>query len=351
METHPQWRYVKIFSKFHRISLLLVILVAVLLINQSSIFAETDNSLEQAQTEIENKQNQISELKDQERALLSDLVALESQLQQNKEELDALQKSLRKTQSDLHKIQIAFRNKQEDLREKRNILKARLENIYIESRFINLDFILSCKDITTLLSRLNYLNLIAKQDAKLVQKVESQKQYLELAEIKMEQENRNLMELESSCKIKQAELDKKVSEKRDLLNKVKEEQLESEGSLRELQDKAIQIRIKMNKLQPPSRGTKRGTFRMLATGYCPCSKCCGSNTGTTATGLPAGKGVVAVDPRIIPLGTKLYISEYGEAIAGDTGRNIVGERIDLGFNSHTEATAWGKGWVVVDVLE
>lgn len=341
----------KIFSKHNKILLLLAILVALLLLSQSPIFAEPDNSLEQAQTEIENKQNRISELKNQERALLSNLVALESQLQQNRQELNALQKNLRKTQSDLHKIQISFRKKQEDFREKKNILRARLENIYMESRFINLDFILSCKDIASLLTRLNYLNLIAKQDAKLVQKVESEQQYLELAEVKMEQETRHLMELEANCKAKEAELDKTISEKRDLLDKVKEQQLETEEGLKELQAKAIQIRTKMNELQPPSRGVSRGSLRMLATGYCPCSSCCGSNKGITATGLPAGKGVVAVDPKVIPLGTKLYISEYGEAIAGDTGGNIIGNRIDLGFDSHSETIAWGKRWVVVDILE
>ena len=54
--------------------------------------------------------------------------------------------------------------------------------------------------------------------------------------------------------------------------------------------------------------------------------------GITRSGLPAGFGVVAVDPKVIPLMTDLYIPDYGRAVAGDTGGLIHGKRIDLGFD-------------------
>ncbi len=78
---------------------------------------------------------------------------------------------------------------------------------------------------------------------------------------------------------------------------------------------------------------------MVATAYTAgCSGC----SGTTALGYHAGQGVVAVDPRVIPLGTRLYIPGYGIAIAGDTGGAIVGHRIDLGFNSLSNALQFGR---------
>ena len=67
----------------------------------------------------------------------------------------------------------------------------------------------------------------------------------------------------------------------------------------------------------------------------------------TAIGRRAGHGIVAVDPRFIPIGTKLYISGYGWAIAGDTGGSIRGSRIDLGFDSDAEAMAFGRREVTV----
>ena len=54
--------------------------------------------------------------------------------------------------------------------------------------------------------------------------------------------------------------------------------------------------------------------------------------GITRSGLPAGYGIVAVDPKVIPLMTKLYIPGYGEALAGDTGGGVLGKHVDLGYN-------------------
>lgn len=83
---------------------------------------------------------------------------------------------------------------------------------------------------------------------------------------------------------------------------------------------------------------------MNATAYCPCSICCGSYAnGYTANGTKAGYGVAAVDTRVIPLGTRLYVEGYGYAVAADTGGAIKGNRIDLCYGSHQAALNSGFG--------
>ncbi len=90
--------------------------------------------------------------------------------------------------------------------------------------------------------------------------------------------------------------------------------------------------------------TAASALQMVATAYTAgCSGC----SGITATGYRAGHGIVAVDPRVIPLGSRLYIPGYGVAIAGDTGGAIRGNRIDLGFNSLGDAIQFGRRSVVV----
>ncbi|MHB8139792.1 MAG: 3D domain-containing protein [Vulcanimicrobiaceae bacterium] len=85
-------------------------------------------------------------------------------------------------------------------------------------------------------------------------------------------------------------------------------------------------------------------MHMVATAYTAnCTGC----SGITALGYHAGHGIVAVDPRVIPLGTRLYIPGYGVAIAGDTGGAIIGNRIDLGFNSLQAAIDFGRRTVTV----
>jgi cystine transport system substrate-binding protein len=74
--------------------------------------------------------------------------------------------------------------------------------------------------------------------------------------------------------------------------------------------------------EPPPAPARPGTsMTVYATGYCL--------RGTTATGLPVGPGIVATDPSVIPLGTRMTIPGYGEGVAADTGGAIVGKRIDV----------------------
>lgn len=91
-----------------------------------------------------------------------------------------------------------------------------------------------------------------------------------------------------------------------------------------------------------------GAIEMEASAYLPGD---GDGYGITATGIPATYGVVAVDPSVIPLGTRLYIPGYGEAIAADTGGAIVGNRIDLCMESYGEAMAFGRRSVTVYIVE
>lgn len=93
----------------------------------------------------------------------------------------------------------------------------------------------------------------------------------------------------------------------------------------------------------------RRVLEMKATAYAPGD---GSTPGQyTATGVPARRGVAAVDPRVIPLGTRLYVDGYGPAVAADTGGAIKGNRIDLAFDTPAEARAFGVRTVKVYILE
>ncbi|MHB9150403.1 MAG: 3D domain-containing protein [Thermoleophilia bacterium] len=73
--------------------------------------------------------------------------------------------------------------------------------------------------------------------------------------------------------------------------------------------------------------------------------------GTTATGVPVAPGVIAVDPRVIPLGTRLYVPGYGEGIAADTGGDIKGNTIDVWMSSAQAASDWGIKTLTITVYD
>jgi 3D (Asp-Asp-Asp) domain-containing protein/peptidoglycan hydrolase CwlO-like protein len=77
-----------------------------------------------------------------------------------------------------------------------------------------------------------------------------------------------------------------------------------------------------------------GSMTVTATGYCL--------KGSTATGLPVGPGIVAVDPSVIPLGTRMTIPGYGEGVAADTGGGVSGARIDVWMASCQDAASFSR---------
>lgn len=102
-----------------------------------------------------------------------------------------------------------------------------------------------------------------------------------------------------------------------------------------------------------SRGTSKASkeFYVSSTAYTAyCSGC----SGVTATGInlranPNAK-VIAVDPSIIPLGTKVYVEGYGYAVAADKGSNIKGHKIDVFFSEKSQAYRWGQRKVKIQIL-
>jgi len=98
------------------------------------------------------------------------------------------------------------------------------------------------------------------------------------------------------------------------------------------------------------------SYNMVATAYTAGPESTGKSPGMrgygiTASGMRVQPGVVAVDPRVIPLGTRLYVQGYGYSIAADTGSAIKGKRIDVYIKSLSEAYKWGRRTVAVYVLK
>ncbi|MDZ5253192.1 3D domain-containing protein [Clostridium sp. LIBA-8841] len=102
-----------------------------------------------------------------------------------------------------------------------------------------------------------------------------------------------------------------------------------------------------NTSNQPSDGNYKKTLSVEATAY----------TGGTLTAMglkpvrdPGGISTIAVDPNVIPLGSKVYIPGYGYAIASDTGGVIKGNIIDLYMNSNDECKSWGRRQVTLHIV-
>ena len=140
---------------------------------------------------------------------------------------------------------------------------------------------------------------------------------------------------------------------------IKEEQKQEEKK----ENKNIVKYKELREDNPPEEYVK--AVEVKATAYCLCKKCCGKtpenpNYGVTNSGIKivpgTGMKVIAVDPKVIPLNSKVYVEglngawDYGTAIAADTGSAIKNNKIDLYMDTHEEALEWGRKTVKVYVL-
>lgn len=121
-----------------------------------------------------------------------------------------------------------------------------------------------------------------------------------------------------------------------------------ENNLVTLSSKKSHSSSKKKSSSKPSGGK---VFTMSASAYtASCNGCSGyTSTGINLNANP-NKKVIAVDPSVIPLGSKVWVEGYGEAIAADTGGHIVGNRIDVHVPSKQAAYNWGRKTVTVKVI-
>jgi len=110
--------------------------------------------------------------------------------------------------------------------------------------------------------------------------------------------------------------------------------------------------VKTEEANEPEQKSEAKTISVTATAYT--AKCDGCS-GITSTGINLiknpDKKVIAVDPNVIPLGTEVYVEGYGNAIAGDIGGAIKGNKIDVHVPTKDEAKSWGVQTVDVTILD
>ncbi|MED3929461.1 LysM peptidoglycan-binding and 3D domain-containing protein [Priestia megaterium] len=132
-----------------------------------------------------------------------------------------------------------------------------------------------------------------------------------------------------------------------------QEQAQKEQAAQQQQQAAQQQQQAAQQQQQQSQQQASGkSMTVEATAY---TANCAGCSGTTATGVNLksnpNQRVIAVDPSVIPLGSKVYVEGYGQAVAADTGGAIKGNRIDVFVSSDSAAQDWGRRSVKITVID
>jgi 3D (Asp-Asp-Asp) domain-containing protein len=153
-------------------------------------------------------------------------------------------------------------------------------------------------------------------------------------------------ELNDSLWISNQKLDKSYSDLSEAQEQIKE--LGDENSKLKQENKDLQAKVQSTSVAPSN--TK--VINMTASAYTASCKGCSGITAWKGLDLRSNPQlkVIAVDPRVIPLGSKVYVEGYGNAVAADTGGAIKGNKIDIFIPSKSKAISWGRREVKVHIL-
>ena len=233
------------------------------------------------------------------------------------------------------------------LAQARRLLALRLRTLYEAGETDPMALFLDAGSLEEALDGLEGLRFAAEQDREIIGRSYAARRQLARLAHTLAARRGTLLRLRAEAASRVEELGRAAAARRAYLDRLAEERGLNQRRLAAVQSQARTAEAETQRLSAPatpaasaaSGPTTPGTLTVVALGY--------SLDGSTATGLPAGWGVVAVDPGVIPLGTRLSIPGYGDGVAADTGSGVQGATIDLWFPTRTQALAWGARTVKV----
>ena len=289
--------------------------------------------------------NAIASLDSEQEKLIEEIIASETIVETRKNEIVVLNEELQVLNTQLEELNCQKEETAKSIEKKKALLAGKMIFTYKYGNNDVAKFIISAKNLNEIVNNLFLFKNIMSREAELIQTLRFEKEEFDRISRKSEEKILEIEVTRASMKEEKEKLEKNIAENQVLLDQLK-------GEEKEVQDILSAIKSRIAAIQPAGM-TLVGEWSLTATAYYAFGS--GGNdingNGITATGLRARKGIVAVDPRIIPLGTKLFIPGYGEALAADTGGWIKNDRIDLCFESLEECFKFGRRKIRVYLVE
>jgi 3D (Asp-Asp-Asp) domain-containing protein/peptidoglycan hydrolase CwlO-like protein len=290
---------------------------------------------------------QGEELTQKSRSAELELYALESKLGQAQTRLAGLRAESRSAARREAQERAHLVDAKRNLADAEAQLGARLRELYIAGDPDPLSILFGAESLSEAMSTLDSLDRFASQDVRIVAQVKAARAELGTSVATLAAETNRLEALTAEASRTESALRAARDERRAYLERIARAKNLNRSELAELTKLASTAEEKNDSVgggapSVPSAPSGPGTrMTVQATGY--------ALPGTTATGIPVGWGVVAVDPSVIPLGTRMFIPGYGEGVAADTGSAVRGRIIDLWFPTRAQALAWGRRTVTITI--
>jgi 3D (Asp-Asp-Asp) domain-containing protein len=265
-------------------------------------------------------------------------LSLETRLEQTRAALVRLRERTRTISEQRAEAEDSLRLARRTLAVSQQHLASRLRILYEQGDSDPMAVLVGASSIDEAISGLENLHRIAGQDRLVIEQAKAARARLTLATRRLATREAESRQTEEATAATVAALESARHEQAAMLASLKARQSANSAAISSLESQARALSTAQS---APPQATPQGgrTLTVTATGY--------ALSGRTATGVSVAYGIVAVDPSVIPLGTRMTVPGYGEGVAADTGSAVVGARIDLWFPTRAEALAWGTRTVSI----
>jgi 3D (Asp-Asp-Asp) domain-containing protein/peptidoglycan hydrolase CwlO-like protein len=281
------------------------------------------------------------------------LIAIERRLSQARAELASFRARAARVRARRHAVAVELGVARSSLRAVYRALARRLQAVYEEGETDTLAVILGAGSLDAALNAIETLDLAATQDENLIVKARSASARLASLSRRLAGRERELEQLAAARAAAAASLADARSRRLRTIAVLRSSTRSNAAAIAALETRArtLAAAAPPAPLTAPVAGAPAiqpgGTSRVrsltvMATAY--------ALPGRTASGRPVGWGAVAVDPSVIPMGSRLSIPGYGLGVAADTGSAIRGAKIDLWFPTVAQARAWGARVVTITIF-
>jgi 3D (Asp-Asp-Asp) domain-containing protein/peptidoglycan hydrolase CwlO-like protein len=275
---------------------------------------------------------------------LLELYALDSRLDRQRAHIVALRIETAQVRAARQEAQRRLAIAHRSLMSSQRALSVRLQQLYEQGDADPVAVVLGATSVNQALNSLDTMNRVAGQDKLVIRQTQQAKRDYQAQSRTLASRERELDALTQQAAQTELALERSRAGRASYLAGLTSQRRLNAAAISELVQQAQSIETRASRISVVSPTTggappASGTLTVSATGY--------SLRGRTATGAPVGWGVVAVDPSVIPLGTRMSIPGYGEGIAADTGSAIQGNTIDLWFPTLAQARAWGRRTVTI----
>jgi len=270
------------------------------------------------------------------------LYALDSQLQAWRGRLASLQKAAAALRAQRAALRNELGANRTSLRTGQHRLALELRALYEQDNVDPVAVVLGAESLGTGLRRLDDMSRVTSQSRQIVAATSAAHLRLLRSQHTLAVKERRLERSLAAARQAEERLAAATASRAAYVSSLRAQERLRAQQVRSVETQAQTAEQKSQQLAPIASPPPAGKRQLVV------SATCYDLPGRTATGMPVGPGVVAVDPSVIPLGTRMNVPGYGDGVAADVGGGIKGNTIDL-WMTPSQCSAWGRRTVTITI--